>query len=94
VRLFPPKIGTDIFRDVQMKIGQLGSSIFRGNEMMEGQEREMLEDAVWGKEVMASEGGLEACLEAGDALFIPKGWWHSIKSEGDGVNASVNWWFR
>jgi len=33
-------------------------------------------------------------VSPGDALFIPKGWWHSIKSVGIGVTASVNWWFR
>lgn len=39
---------------------------------------------------------LEAALHPGDALFIPKGWWHSLKSEHkDGrLNCSVNWWFR
>ncbi|OAA68685.1 Cupin, JmjC-type [Niveomyces insectorum RCEF 264] len=38
----------------------------------------------------------EAHLEPGDLLFIPKGWWHSVKSTfSDGrLNASVNWWFR
>ena len=36
-------------------------------------------------------------LNAGDALFIPKGWYHSIRGLGDhrnGVNISANWWFR
>ncbi|KAE8443323.1 hypothetical protein EG329_001966 [Mollisiaceae sp. DMI_Dod_QoI] len=92
VRLFPPRIGMEIFRQVQMAIGQNGSSSFRGHEMMEGPERDALEEAVWGESV--NEEGLEADLDAGDALFIPKGWWHSIKSEGQEVNASVNWWFR
>lgn len=38
----------------------------------------------------------EATLHPGDALFIPKGWWHSVKSGfSDGrLNGSVNWWFR
>lgn len=38
----------------------------------------------------------EARLEPGDALFIPKGWWHSVKTLfSDGrLNGSVNWWFR
>lgn len=38
----------------------------------------------------------EATLDPGDALFIPKGWWHSVKSRFiDGrLNGSVNWWFR
>lgn len=38
--------------------------------------------------------GLETSLGLGDALFIPKGWWHSVKGVGEGVTASVNWWFR
>ncbi|KIW10541.1 hypothetical protein PV08_11505 [Exophiala spinifera] len=38
--------------------------------------------------------GLETHLQLGDALFIPKGWWHSVKGVGHGVTASVNWWFR
>ena len=53
--------------------------------------------------------GWEASLEAGDAVLIPRGWWHSVKGiddvdvdvDGDvgkasrkGVTASANWWFR
>jgi hypothetical protein len=34
--------------------------------------------------------GVETRLGPGDGLFIPKGWWHSIKGVGDGVNASVS----
>jgi ribosomal protein L16 Arg81 hydroxylase len=47
---------------------------------------------VWGDSVSAdTEGsGYEAHLEAGDGLFIPKGWWHSIKGVGEGVTASVS----
>lgn len=36
----------------------------------------------------------ETTLGMGDALFIPKGWWHSVKGIGAGVTASANWWFR
>lgn len=36
VRLFPSRVGMEIFRKVQMEIGQNASSAFRGNEMMEG----------------------------------------------------------
>lgn len=45
----------------------------------------MKEDFIW-----------EAALNPGDALFIPAGWWHSMRSENaDGrLNASANWWFR
>lgn len=92
VRLFNPAVGSKIFKEVQLKIGQYGSASFRGDEMMEGPERDALDAAVWGDGV--TEDGYETTVNAGDALFIPKGWWHSIKSVGSGVTASVNWWFR
>jgi ribosomal protein L16 Arg81 hydroxylase len=63
--------------------------------MMQGQERILLEQAVWddadsdGTNNVQDEG-YEAHLEAGDGLFIPKGWWHSIKGIGEGVTASVS----
>ena len=92
VRLFGPSIGSSIFRDVQQRIGQYSSASFRGAEMMEGPERDALEEAVWERDVTTD--GFEAIVGPGDALFIPKGWWHSIRSVGTGVTASVNWWFR
>lgn len=63
--------------------------------MMQGEERLVLHDAVWGN-TSPEDNMYEAELEAGDALFIPEGWWHSVKSVGsDGeLNGSVNWWFR
>jgi hypothetical protein len=39
----------------------------------------------------------EVDLAPGDALFIPRGWYHSVRSTGDdrgGINVSANWWFR
>lgn len=68
--------------------------------MMAGPERIALDHAVWD---MGSGDldGFEVLVGTGDALFIPKGWWHSIKSFHDpnldgnpGISASVNWWFR
>ncbi|KIV89075.1 hypothetical protein PV10_08685 [Exophiala mesophila] len=38
--------------------------------------------------------GQEITVHTGDALFIPTGWWHSVKGTGAGVTASANWWFR
>ena len=35
-------------------------------------------------------------LEAGDVLFMPRGWWHEVDSEGtveDGVSCATNWYF-
>ncbi|KAF3492006.1 uncharacterized protein GIQ15_01523 [Arthroderma uncinatum] len=86
------------------------SSAIRGEEMMKGAENQLLDRAVWGSSEQCkeesvptvesnspgnqSENGYDAVLHAGDALFIPTGWWHSIKGVGQGVTASVNWWFR
>lgn len=88
------------------------NSRLRGSEMMDGPERDLMYEVVWKKdglqEERASQGTeetspeissikmQEALLRPGDALFIPKGWWHSVKSEDDAgrLNASVNWWFR
>jgi len=93
VRLFEPGVGAEIFRGVQTSIRRPGvEGRFRGDEMMEGLEREVLHEAVWGDAVRGE--GLEAMVGPGDALFIPKGWWHSIRSVGDDVTASVNWWYR
>ncbi|KAL6875215.1 cupin-like domain-containing protein [Trichoderma novae-zelandiae] len=98
VRLLPPKTGHDVYNRVRMRLRGSGSSRIRSTEMMEGEERELLHGAVWedGMEEIRSADIQEVMLRAGDALFIPKGWWHSIKSEqSDGhLNGSVNWWFR
>ena len=94
VRLLPPTAGEQVFRAVQTRLGRSGNSRIRGEEMMQGPEREALHDATWGRDAITDIQA--ARLEAGDALFIPKGWWHSVKSELDegGLNGSVNWWFR
>lgn len=93
VRLFAPRVGDAVFATVRERCWGGGSAAIRGEEMMVGVEREALEWEVWG-------GGVEGrkCWEvevgAGDGLFVPKGWWHSIKSVGNGIVGSVNWWFR
>lgn len=94
VRLLPPRDGDAVFRDVQARLGRWGgNSRIRGAEMMEGPERELLHDAVWREPGRPLQ---EAQLGPGDALFIPKGWWHSVRSRFDDgrLNGSVNWWFR
>lgn len=94
VRLLPPNAGLLLYNGVQRRLRQSGNSRMRSTEMMEGGEREMLHRAVWEEDAAADCE--EVKLRAGDALFIPKGWWHSIKSEhaGGHLNGSVNWWFR
>ena len=105
VRLLPPARGDALYARVLRDLGlQTANSRFRGPEMMGGAEREALERAVWsaGEAEAECKGDPELAedmqqtvLRPGDSMFIPKGWWHSIRSNGAGVlNASVNWWFR
>lgn len=93
VRLFEPEVGAGIFNRIQAKLGKGDSSVFRGEEMMKGEEQRLLEAEVWSEEDRVVEGdleGYEALLEGGDALFIPQGWWHSVKGVGDGITGSVS----
>ena len=98
VRLLPPRHGRNLFNQVKSTIGgdqSASSSTIRGEEMMEeGEEKQALFDSVWGK--FAPEEMRTIRLARWNSLFIPKGWWHSFRSEGSvgRLNASVNWWFR
>ena len=93
VRLLSPENGREVFATVQTALGRSASATFRGDEMMHGEEKAMLEAQIWNDE--PADGGMEtsgyeACLERGDGIFIPKGWWHSIKGVGNGINGSVS----
>ncbi|KAH7559230.1 hypothetical protein BM1_04167 [Bipolaris maydis] len=94
VRMMTPEVGRGVFERVRQQIrGAAGDANMRGTEMMQGREMEGLETAVWDE----NEGGVkgwETTLTAGDALYIPLGWWHAVRGIGKGANASVNWWFR
>ncbi|MCJ1403763.1 hypothetical protein MMC11_006986 [Xylographa trunciseda] len=92
VRLMEPSAGDSLFVRVQATLGEAASAKFRGEEMMQGREKEMLEREVWsnGDEVSGGSSGFEAHLQAGDAIFIPNGWWHSIKGTGECITASVS----
>ena len=96
VRILEPEAGERIFTRVQNMLGRSDSAAFRGDSMMKGQEKQLLDTEVWGGASQAEgrEVGYEVSVEGGDGLFIPKGWWHSIKGVGKGITASVNWWFR
>lgn len=100
VRLFPPQIGQAIFEQVQLSLGH-GTGFHhrvRGEEMMAGAERSLLHDLVWKNDTERSRAILqhaqEARISSQQALFLPTGWWHSVKGIGDGITASANWWFR
>ncbi|KAL8795261.1 MAG: hypothetical protein Q9195_002272 [Heterodermia aff. obscurata] len=88
VRLLPPEAGQEIFSAVVAALGRDASTIFRGDEMMHGDEKRLLEDQIWcDRDAGKSSGfpGHETSLSSGDGLFIPKGWWHSIKGVGAGI---------
>ncbi|KIX95589.1 uncharacterized protein Z520_08709 [Fonsecaea multimorphosa CBS 102226] len=107
IRLLPPAIGdaiyhelvtTRLFSPTSTSTSTSFSTAIRGEEMMVGPQKTVLHDAIWNQDSIYSElvrtHGLQTTLGLGDALFTPKGWWHSVKGVGQGVTASVNWWFR
>lgn len=107
IRLFPPEIGDTIFERVQEQLrgrnsntdAAFDSGAFRGEEMMAGPERDLLHQEVWEDDreawsTLTRRYGQQAEVGLGEALFIPKGWWHSVKGVGRGITASANWWFR
>ncbi|MCJ1406981.1 hypothetical protein MMC19_001051 [Ptychographa xylographoides] len=91
VRLLNPDEGQQAFNNVQQLLKKNESGKFRGDEMMQGDEKELLDREIWDDEYTQgkSRAGFEAELRGGDALFIPQGWWHSIKGTGQGVTGSV-----
>lgn len=92
VRLLPPNIGHEVFAQVQASIGKAASANIRGGEMMIGEEKSLLEDLIWNNKHQINgppSSAFEARLGCGDAVFIPKGWWHSVKGVGNGITASV-----
>ena len=104
VRLLAPDDGWALFASVRQKLGRSSeweAAVFRGEEMMQGEERMLLDQAVWkdartststaANDMLSRKEGYETQLGPGDGLFIPKGWWHSIKGIGEGVTASVSW---
>ncbi|KAK3056138.1 hypothetical protein LTR09_002644 [Extremus antarcticus] len=96
VRLVKPEVGRSIFAKVQERIEGSASDVMRGEEMMKGAEKKALESEIWDDDHVKEHNApvWEAQLNAGDGLFIPKGWWHSVKGIGTGMTGSVNWWFR
>lgn len=92
VRLCHPEVGASMFRQVQHQLGRNASAVFRDDEMMHGPEKKALEELIWGFQAADQRPmstTFEAYIRPGDGLFIPKGWWHSMKGIGSGVTASV-----
>lgn len=104
VRLMQPRHGLEVYERVRARIGGGGNPAMRGDEMMAGVEGEELEKEVWNMELNVSGkedrttsawtgkrlSGFEAQLDRGDGIFIPSGWWHSIKGVGRGMIGSVS----
>jgi hypothetical protein len=89
IRMMKPQAGRDLYMRVRAGSGHAN---LRGEEMMAGGENARLEEAVWEEEseIGATVKGCEAVLESGDGLYIPLGWWHSVRGVGSGVNGSVS----
>jgi hypothetical protein len=94
VRLYELCAGNAVFSKLQGTVGGSASATMVGEEMMEGHEKEVLEEEVWSDDEDTIGGSWQAKLNPGEILFTQKGWWHSVKGLGDGMNRSVNWWFR
>ncbi|KAI1974690.1 hypothetical protein LOZ53_003392 [Ophidiomyces ophidiicola] len=99
VRLLPPSAGLAIFNCVSQRLGRnggAGSAVFRGDDMMYGPEKDLLEREIWGEQDTGSDvpamynDAYETVVHAGDGIFIPMGWWHSIRGVGMGITASVS----
>jgi hypothetical protein len=57
----------------------------------EGTKRNTANTNVWKEDVGE---GLQGVVSAGDGIIIPRGWWHSVRSQEEEINISVNWWFK
>ena len=38
------------------------------------------------------DGALQVIVRAGDTLYLPVGWWHSVSCVAEGVTASLHLW--
>ncbi|KAI6382870.1 hypothetical protein MCOR25_000386 [Pyricularia grisea] len=101
VRMMPPRPGERVFHEVHSRLGSRSSnSRFRGMELLDGPEATALDEAVWGPDADRMPEMIEARLNPDESIFIPQGWWHSVKSFNSGaalsglLNVSVNYWFR
>jgi hypothetical protein len=90
VRLFEPSVGRAILASVHEQIGSTGSATIRGEEMMQGAEGKALLEAVWSSDAPYARQCSQADLGPGDALYIPKGWWHSVRGIGSDMTGSVS----
>lgn len=102
IRLICPEDGMALFTAVRRRLGQAtGFAAMRGEEMMQGEEGRLLRAAVWDDVDDGNDDGMAAVrawqvrfeVRPYDVVFIPKGWWHSIRGSASPktVIASANW---
>ena len=96
IRIYGPSDGSFIYQKVRMFLGEsYASNVIRDDGMMRGEEKELLDRMVWDDKcdntTVDLRDGFEAELGPGDGIFIPKRWWHSIKSTGISFTASVRY---
>ncbi|KAL4722420.1 hypothetical protein ACLX1H_010774 [Fusarium chlamydosporum] len=70
IKLMAPRQGDWLFRQIQSELQRSGNSRIRTDEMMQGEEREKLHQAVWevNPDEPAPPGTYEAVLNPGDAI--------------------------
>jgi hypothetical protein len=101
IRMIKPVDGDWLFEMVRKRLARADPTVdgrgrIRSEQMMIGEEGQILENWAWGEVdegLNIQEGGIsgfEIEVEAGDGVFIPKGWWHTVRGVGTGINASVS----
>jgi hypothetical protein len=95
-RLLTPEIGHLVVAHVKRKLSYTqNSGNFMTQDMMSGDYRRAIDDIIWSpspgqftsEEVQLE--GIDAQLRPGDGIIVPLGWWHAVRGEGKGINASV-----
>jgi hypothetical protein len=95
--LFVQLSGTKVFRLLKPEDGitVFGDKRVRTEEDLMGTDAEEIELWLWNEEQTASEVTpiftcWEATVNENEGLYIPRGWWHSVRGVGAGINTSVS----
>jgi lysine-specific demethylase 8 len=96
VHLFPPECGTKLYLSASTTSQSNTSTIPTEDFLLEEHDpatsaQQASQFPLLG-EAMSAQGAAHTVLGPGDALYIPKGWFHCIKSLHTSV--SVNSWWR
>lgn len=90
--LFPPRVAPHLHL-FPSKTSQANTSMIPTEELLMAGSEDALRDAFPEFEkALSDEGTCCVSLNAGDALYIPRGWFHCLRATS--ISASVNAWFR